>query len=77
VADKDKDMGIIIGDPWALDKNTKICGKEVVAGKTLDGETLKITIRSDNAGAKRKQVTESSSLFCSSQTARLTGGQFR
>jgi hypothetical protein len=57
VADKDKDKGkgIIIGDPRALDKNTKICCREVVAEKTPDDkETLKITIKSDDARGKRR-----------------------
>jgi hypothetical protein len=53
VADKDKRKGIIIGDPQALDENTKNCCREVVTEKTLDDkETLKITIRSDNAGGQ-------------------------
>jgi Fe2+ transport system protein B len=51
MVDEDKGKGIIIGDPRTLDENRKICCREVVAEKTLvDKETLKITIKSDNAG---------------------------
>ena len=34
MADKDKGKGVIIGDPWALDENTKIHFREFVAERT-------------------------------------------
>lgn len=51
VADKDKEKSIIIGNSQALDENKRILSKEIMAEKTVDGgETLKITIMTDNTG---------------------------
>jgi hypothetical protein len=51
VVDKDKEKSIIIGNSQALDENKRILSKEIMAKKTVDGgETLKITIMTDNTG---------------------------
>jgi hypothetical protein len=53
VVDKEKGKSIIIGDHQAPDENMKNCCRKVVAEKTPDGkETLKITIKSNNARGK-------------------------
>jgi hypothetical protein len=52
VTDKDKGKGVLIGDPRVLDESKETISRKVIAENTPDrGETLKITIRSSNAGA--------------------------
>jgi hypothetical protein len=67
VTDKDKGKGVLIGDPWVPNESKETISRKVVAEKHQTRETLNITIRSSNAGDRRRKRVGSRLLFCASQ----------
>jgi hypothetical protein len=72
-ADKGKGKEVIIGNAREADEITKSSCRKVVTERTPDeGETLKVTITTSNAGGRHRQQTRREHLFCASRTVRRT-----
>jgi hypothetical protein len=68
VADKGKGKEVIIDNVRETDEITKnFCRKVVTERNPDEGETLKVTITTSNAGGRCRQITRRGSLSCASR----------